>query len=135
MATYKPTKAEVSIIRSVAYKLSRSCGNGTRGVHIEPGERFNLEDPSKPKSINLKLVTDHPTWDDTDLNQTVPWSWFSNGFELSEKGEAEIDFYLYEKLFGDHGDLCCNLQAQFDSRGLYRLDDGQNRPGIWTREG
>lgn len=132
MAKYVPTKAERDVIKKVAYKLSRRNGNGTRGVHIEPGERYNLDDRKRGLSINLRIVSDDPNWNDTDLNQTLPWTYFSKGFDLSEKGEAEIDFYLYEKLFGDHGDLCCNLQAIFDKTGLIRLDaDGDGT--VWKR--
>lgn len=133
MTKYVPTATEREIIKQFALKEAKHNGLSTKGVFIQVGERINTENDLKAISMNLRLVTDHPTWDDTDLHDFADWSQFTAGFELSEKGEAEIDFYLYDKLFNNHGQLCCNMQAVFDAKGLLRLD-ADTLKGLWSRK-
>lgn len=117
---HTPTAAECRVIREHALKESRRNGNGARTVHIEPGIRYNT-DHDRGRSMNIALISDDPDWNDTDLDTTASWSDFRKGFDLSTDGRAIIDFYLYEPRFGDHGDLCCNLQAYFDAEGLHHI--------------
>jgi hypothetical protein len=132
MTRYKPTRDEVRLVRQHATREALRWG-GTRSAHIEVGQRFNLDDLDRPRSVNLLLVTDHPTWDDTDLDDILPWSTFTDGFELTEDGRAEIDFYVYQRRGdGQGGELCTNVQAVFDRDGLAAIESTM-QPILWKR--
>lgn len=132
---YKPTAEEVRIVRAAATKEGLRWG-GTRRAFLEPGIRVNVEDENKPTSINLKLVTDHPTWDDTDLHDFGMWEDFVAGFEVTESGEAEIDFYVSRVGRPGSGEamdgLVTNVQAIFDAEGLLCVESTME-PTLWKR--
>jgi len=94
MKKYRPTKAEKDIIKACAQLEA-----GMKGVTLEVGERYRLGGgiPSDPCTINIALLTDDDDLNGTDLNQSIPWKWFTMGFPFAEGGRAICDFYIYNK--------------------------------------
>lgn len=126
MTKYRPTQPELNRVRAFAcrrYNLKRCV--------LRPGIRFNLEDASKPKSVNVLLVSDHPTWDDTDLHDHGEWKQdFRRGVPLTDAGRAEVDLYVYD---ATDTELMGNVQAEFDSAGLVALHEDTKRD-LWRRD-
>src|SRR5690606_33304696 len=91
MQTWKPTQEECDLIREAARREGPR-----RTIVMEVGCRFNVEREDLGSNINIRLLSDHPEWDDTDLSETEPWSTFRKGVQLTEQGEAIVDFYIYE---------------------------------------
>jgi hypothetical protein len=130
----KLNRADLKTIRETARRLARAEGCRTRYVHIEIGERYNLERGHlESSSINILKVDSTPCWDDSDLFETRPFSWITDKpVELAD-GRAVLDFYIYERYgANDHGDLVCNMQADLDALGLVRTYDTV-RGDLWTR--
>lgn len=115
MSRWKPTADEKRAIRAFA---AASEGRPPRALHIEIGERIG-EGGNFDTSFNILILTRGDTTRDafgtTDLNQPLPWSFLDDGIELTEDGKALVDFYVYEKLFDDHGDLLTNVQAHVET--------------------
>lgn len=108
MKVWKPTIHEKRAIRTVAATSENRLGST---VHIEIGERYPLTRAGDP-SINVLLVGGV---EDSDLNQPVSWTELDRGVPLDSNGAAVVDFYVYEKLVGDHGDLLTNVQAHVET--------------------
>lgn len=125
----KFTRQELTTMRQVATAEAKRWSRARR-FEIKIGERFNTDDTSIPVSINIAAVTKHPNWDDTDLNQTQPWSELAKPYELVD-GRAVFDFYIYENT-PDAGDLVCNVQAICDDKGLAVMNADLDK-AIWTR--
>lgn len=117
---WKPTAAEKKAIRGFA---ARSERRKPMQLHIEIGGRWNGE----IENTNVLLVDSTEHWEKSDLNQTWPWSDLSYGIDLTPNGLALVDFYVYEKEFGDHGELLTNVQAHV------ALHDG--KPVLWKITG
>jgi hypothetical protein len=124
-AFWVPTGEECRIIRRTAANEYQRGGS----VLLEPGIRFNTEQDGRPRSINIRLVSDHPDWDDTDLDDYAPWDAFRKGVELRDGNDALVDFYVRE--LGDR-ELLGNVQAEFDSRGLVAVYADKPAP-LWRR--
>lgn len=107
---WKPTPSERRIIRDCA---SRSAG--MRSVKIEVGERYLIEAVNLT-SINIRLLSNDPDWNDTDLYQSLPWSEFVRGVPLTDDGRALVDFYVYSP--GEYGELKTNVQACYEHGAL-----------------
>jgi hypothetical protein len=120
---WKPTPAEKKALRSYAAKHEKRRPGQ---LHIEIGVRHNTE-TDRGNSVNIMQVTDLPDWDDTDLYDTRGWCDLNYGVPLTRAGRAVVDFYVYEKAFGDHGDLMTNIQAHV------ALKDG--KPVLWKITG
>jgi hypothetical protein len=106
---WKPTAKEKDRIRDFA---ARSEKRAPSSLHIEIGERYNTTTGGPYKSsTNVMLVDSTPDWEESDLHDTHPWGDLKHGIELTLDGRAQVDFYVYEKLFNDHGDLLTNVQA------------------------
>lgn len=104
MAKWKPTAAEVKAIKAAA---AREGSMGVSAVILEPGYRRNLKE-DRPYTLNIALVSDDPTWDDTDLDSYGEWKDFRSGVELTEDGRAIVDFYIRRRLPPRHPDYGCD---------------------------
>ena len=113
-----PTPAEKRAIRTVAAMSENRKGST---VHIEIGERYALtraDNVPWQDTISINLLSfpgEKEGLDNSDLHQTVGWSELSHGVPLTSDGRAVVDFYVYEKLVGDHGDLLTNVQAHVET--------------------
>ena len=121
---WKPTAADKKTIREFA---ARSEKRKPLQLHIEIGERYSLTRESGYADTNVLLVDNTPDWEESDLSQTWPWAELKWGIRLTKEGRAVVDFYVYEKEFGDHGDLMTNVQAHV------ALKDG--KPVLWKMTG
>lgn len=110
MTIWKPTADDKRTIRAVA-AASERCKPGA--LQIEVAERASITPGSNAVSTNLLLVggTPEDLFAGSDLHQPLPWNELDCGIELTEDGRAVVDFYVYEKVFGDHGELLTNVQA------------------------
>lgn len=110
---WKPSPAEARAIRAYCADVE---GKRPGQIVICPGERANVNDLSRPFDLNIRRVSDRDDWDDTDLHDILPWSALALGVNLDRKGRALIDFYIYEKVFGDyHGGLLGNAQVYVET--------------------
>jgi hypothetical protein len=127
MIKIKLSTADVATLRACAEREARRH-SGARKFKIEIGERYSLN--GRGKATNIRLISDDPEWNDTDLNTTRDWGEIRSPIELSAKGEALLDLYIYER--GDGADLVCNVQAEIDAAGLAAVhaDADKNR---WQR--
>lgn len=114
---WHPSPADLRAIRTYCAETE---GRKPGSIVIEAGIRENLErkDLDGIYSVNIARLTDDPNWEDTDLVQTLPWKHFkAEGVELTKDGRAEVDFYIYEKTFGDfHGGLLGNAQVYVQTK-------------------
>jgi hypothetical protein len=128
---HKPTPDEKRIIRDCA-KRSAGCGR----VRIEPGYRYNMNDPTRnegPDDLNIALLSDQPDWEDTDLADTTDWETFcKHGFQWAEGQRAIVDFYVYST--GDRGELETNVTAYWENGLMVRVD-GTGNGTMWTVPG
>ena len=131
---FKPTQADCDII-----KVAAQIEAGMKGVTLEIGERYNTDKGLHHQTaINIALVSSHEHWDDTDLNQTMPWKWFRKGFELAEGGRAICDFYIYNKSRDElEVELQSNVVAYWENEKLVRVrgcgDTDIWKDGKWCR--
>lgn len=108
---YHLTNHDIQIIKEIA---------GRSITRIEAGIRFNMEDDTKPESVNILIVSDTGDWDETDLADHISLNELKKyGFDLDKNGEAELDFYLYNK-----DELVTNMSASFDTAGLVAAYNG-----------
>lgn len=133
MTVWKANADEKRAIRAAA-----AMGEGMKpgAIHIEVGERVSLDGDFRTGFNILALGTgENPNdpFDGTDLHQPLPWSYLDDGIELTADGKALVDFYVYEKLVGDHGDLLTNVQAHVvtvDNKPRLRKITGTGIPPI-----
>lgn len=95
MKVWKPTAIERKALIEAAAIAARAP---SRAISLNPGNRHNPEDDSKPISSNQLLVSNFHTpekcCEDTDLFDTYDWDWFCKGVELTLDGRAVVDFYI-----------------------------------------
>lgn len=116
---YRPTPEEKKIIRQCAQMAAKR-----NSVKLEMGERYNVNDTTRPAHVNLLLVSND--WhSDTDLSDYAGWVVFISGVETTPEGDAEIDFYVSAR---DEG-LCTNVQAHIRNRRLVKITEG--RTVLW----
>lgn len=124
---FKPKQAECDII-----KVCARIEAGMSGVTLEVGERYNLNRGHAESQINIALISSHEHWDDTDLNQTMPWKWFRKGFELAKGGRAICDFYIYNASRDElEVELQSNVVAYWEGGKLVRVR-GVGDTDIWA---
>jgi len=117
---YKLSKNDIEVLKQVA-GFGRSYGRGTKINRLEAGIRYNMEDDTKPESVNIMIVSDTGDWDDTDLADHASLAELQkNGFELDKNGHAELDFYVY----ASDGELVTNMSASFDAGGIIEANCG-----------
>lgn len=121
---YRLNQFEKNLIKGYAQSII-----GYRNVRLEAGVRFG------PKTdawcMNIAMVTDHPTWDDTDLADFVTWRNFLKGVELTEDGRGIVDLYV-SKGYGIDSELMTNIVAEFDRDGMTKLTETAQGV-IWDR--
>ena len=110
---HEPTDTECRLIRDYAKRTAHG-----RVRRIELGHWFNCVGHDNPNSVNLLIAgTADADWNDTDLNETVSWETFQRGFPLTDRGDAVLDFYVYDA----DDDLDTNVQAHWEGGRLVRL--------------
>lgn len=129
MPKFKITHAEASILRECASRESQPPIPVGR-VKLEPGIRFNTEHPSKPRSMNIALVSDDPNWIDTDLHDYASWRQFTAGIDLTEDGRGIFDFYIRRKA-DSYLDLFGNISAYVENGKLVRVQGYSNQKTLW----
>lgn len=137
--SYKITQVEADAIRSVARRVS-----GYSHVRLDVGIREHLTDDTRPRNVNIALVSDLPTWEDTDLFDYQPWADFRKGVELTADGRGTVDIYVMTApLFGGDAELLDNITAHFEGGRLARVTGTRIRasgmgsvstPIVWTTE-
>jgi hypothetical protein len=119
---YKLSKHDIEILK----KISASPGRSNRVTEIRAGIRYNIEDDTKPQSVNIMVVSDTGDWDETDLFDTIDIKDLARyGFELDKDGYAELDFYVYS-----NDGLMYNMSANFDQHGIISANRGSSE---WER--
>ena len=104
---WKPTTTEKKNIRAYAAKFEKLR---PAQIIIEAGERVSLVTGNT--SFNVLLIDQTPDWDESDLHDTHGWTdTLTRGIPLTEDGRAVTDYYVYEKVWNDHGDLLTNVQT------------------------
>lgn len=121
---WKPTAAEKKALKAFAARAEK---RKPAQLHIEIGERYSLTRGTACNSTNVMLVDDTIDWEDSDLSQTWPWAELDRGIDLTSEGRAQVDMYVYERGFWDHGDLLTNVQAHVALRG--------GKPVLWKITG
>lgn len=116
MPIWKANADEKRAIRAVA---AAGENRSPQSILIEVGERvaLNVPDGTDWKDmISTNLLTFGPDdgLDRSNLHQPIGWSELDRGIELVD-GKALVDFYVYEKLVGDQGDLLTNVQAHVET--------------------
>jgi hypothetical protein len=112
---WKPTPQNRKTIRAYAKRAAEVRG----GVRLEPASRFNLE--TGATNVNIYLISDHEDWEDTDLNDHMPWSEFAaTGIDLTPDNRGIVDVYVYS--LGCWGELETNIQLVIEGGKLVRLD-------------
>jgi hypothetical protein len=134
---FKPTPEQIEIIKMCALHEGGDSGPPFNSILLEPGIRCNIEDTSKPTSINAALVTNHADdFNDTDLHDYGFWSDFRAGVELDPNGRGIFDFYIRWR--GDSNrDLFGNVTVYVNAGRMHFIEgygEGSNVP-LWTREG
>lgn len=129
METWKPTQAQVDLIKRAAAMESQPHVQ-LSAVILEPGWRCNTEEPTRPSSMNVALVSDQPDWNDTDLADYGEWASFRKGVELTHDGRAIVDFYIRRR--GDQDrELCGNVSVYYQGGRIVRI---QGYPGEYGGE-
>jgi hypothetical protein len=124
---HRPTAEEKRVIRECAQHSA-----GFRSVEINPSTKYSLTNPARGEHMNICLVSDHPTWDDTDLaDNAFQWRDFTKGFPLAEGGRAIVDFYVYNR--GRNSELQTNVTAYWRDGKLVRVD-GTCNGTMWREE-
>lgn len=120
---FKITSEQVAILKRCASAESVPHVPVTNMI-LEPGERCNTEDHTKPCSMNIAMVSDDPEWNDTDLADYGLWTDFRKGVELTPDGKAIVDFYIRKRKAGydDDGDLCGNVQIIVEGGVMVRVE-------------
>lgn len=116
---WKPTREELAAIRAAGVKVAE----GRRQITLEPRVNCSIVDHRKPRHMNGYLVEEDP--DDTDLFDTVPWSWFTKGVELDDQGRAWVDFYVRPIGFGadDMDGLLGNVTIWYEAgKGVFQWE-------------
>lgn len=126
MIMQKPSQADIKVINTLARQLVRKLG-GHGSIDIRVGVKCNISKGLENTNMNILLVTDDPDWNDTDFYDTIDFSWFIRGFETTTDGRGLFDFYLYD----DEG-LVCNMQTEFDVKGLVAIHADENKY-VWMR--
>lgn len=115
MNIWKFTKEEKKLIRSVAKQVCSSSR-----ITLEAGERLHTEDISVENSVNQLLVDLDPDNLYSDLADLIPWKDIcKQGVPLNDKGEAEVDFYVYS--LGDYGGLETNIQVNYQDGRIHSI--------------
>lgn len=110
---YIPSQADCNIIKAAAAKES---GMRVGCVSLQPGCRSG----PKGHDLNVLLVTDDPKWNDTDLYDYGDWPEFRKGVELTESGDATVDFYIRNR-FDEWKELHGNVVAEIKAGKLVRV--------------
>ena len=138
MPKFKPAASDVRTVREVATLTAKRNGMRGQRAYIEVGLRYSfMPGRSAEPSANVYRVTDdHEGWLGTDLHDYGDWLRdFVKGFDLDERGMAEIDFYVSALATDEYGgrEPCGNIQAIFDRDGLKQID-ADTKVGIWLRD-
>ena len=100
--------------------MCASPGRTHRVTELRAGIRYNLNDDTKPQSVNIMVVSDTGDWDETDLFDTIELKDLKRvGFELDKDNYAELDFYVYNA-----DGLMYNMSANFDQFGIISANCG-----------
>lgn len=118
---YKPTKDDIERIKRAAARESVPHV-GIGAVLLEPGIRYNTERDDIQQHMNILLVSNDPDWADTDLFDLGLWADFRKGVELTGRGDADVDFYIYGRggLHGNH-ELLGNVTIEVRAGKLVRI--------------
>jgi len=112
---WKPTPAQCNLIRAYA-RLAADAGL----VRLEVGKRCNTEKVDVEENINIRLVSDDPHWNDTDLFDFVDWKFFRRfGVDLTDDGKALIDIYV--STVGHYAELRTNIQVYYENGRIVRM--------------
>ena len=115
MAIWKFTSEEKKLIRAMAGRAS-----STARITLEAGERCNTVDMTVENSVNQLLVDLDPDNLYSDLADLIPWKDIcKQGVPLNEKGEAEVDFYVYS--LGEYGGLETNIQVNYQDGRIHSI--------------
>lgn len=107
---WKPTAEDCLNIRNHAKDYANSGW-----VKLELGLRCKLRDDSVPYSPNIMLVGG---FEESDLADFISWADFrKNGVELNTCGNAELDFYVY-----DRSGLVGNIGVYIGAGKITKLD-------------
>lgn len=109
MPFWIPSREDIALIKQAA---STETGLALGRLILEPGARFNIDDESLERNINIALVTkfSNDSWDDTDLDSPYDLVEFLRGVTLTDDGKAIIDFYVSNK-DGLHGNVVVYYSA------------------------
>jgi hypothetical protein len=101
-----------------------------KGIRIEAGERYNVADDRRA-NLNIRLVSDDPDWNDTDLNDFVDWaSFLRTDIQPDAQGRVLVDFYISS--LGPHAEMQDNVQAEWIDGVLTRITAGLDGE-LWRR--
>lgn len=113
---WKPTAAEVRVIMAAA---ALETNQPATRIALEPGARFNLDNPKRGVSINIAQISDDTDWNDTDLDDFCTWQEFRKGVELTADGRAIVDFYIYSKR---ERELLSNVTVYYNAGRITRIE-------------
>lgn len=123
MPTFKITQGEVDILKHCA-AIESSPPVSISNMLLEPGLRCNVEDPTiTESSMNVRLISKDPEWNDTDLDDYGLWKDFRAGIELTEDGAGIVDFYIRKKkMSADDDYLFGNIQCVIEGGKMVRVE-------------
>src|SRR4051812_36964984 len=108
MRKYIPTAEDVKRIKEAAAREAVP-GLSVSQVLLEPGLRVGVSNRTELPHMNVRLVSDDPDWNDTDLDDYGTWADFRKGVELTPDGRGLIDFYIRRR-FDQYADLHGNVE-------------------------
>lgn len=132
MRKFKITQEQVEILKRCA-AVESVPSLEPKSVLLEPGFRYNTEIEGKPVSMNIALVSDDSSWNDTDLDDYGTWAEFRKGVELTEDGRATIDFYIRRRGC-EYGELHGNVTLQVFDGEMDRIVGYGPRSLRWSKE-
>ncbi len=140
MEKFKPTPAEWLTIKEVALRGHFTTDEPIKtiaGVQLELRTNVNVNDRSKPSHINKLVVTNDPIGlNDLDLDDLgTHWTdAFRKGAELTDDGDGVFDFYIYNRYYREHGELCGNVGVRIRDGKMVAIWISGGNDWSWTPE-
>lgn len=132
---FKITQDQVNMLKRCAQAEARKQGDeiAFHNLILEPGIRYNTSDDDRPHHMNIRIVSDDPQWNDTDLHDYGLWKDFRKGIELTPAGSGEVDFYIRKlRLSADDDYLFGNVQVMIENGELVAITGTSGFH--WTKE-